>query len=147
MTQAAANFSSDLFQVADDLLEVMRQETEALKARRVAAVTELGEIKNHLTSAFAQRLWKLKENMGLAGQIDAPTRARLRATTDALRKAARDNALVLLAARDANQRLLDVVVQTAAKRQTPEQYGRYGRLAMQTPGGARAVSLFQDQRL
>ena len=146
MTAAAAVFSDDLFQVADALLTVIRQETQALKARRVSAVSELVEAKRQLAAAFSQGLWRLKQNLTAVGQTDAAQLQRLATATEALRKAASENALMLLAARDANQRLLDVVVQTATKRRQTGNYGRFGRPAIASSQAARPVSMFQDQR-
>jgi flagellar biosynthesis/type III secretory pathway chaperone len=146
MTATTAPFFDDLFQIADTLLTVIHQETQALKARRVSAVAELGEVKGQLAAAFSQGLWRLKQNLTAVGQTDAGLRQRLAAMTEALRKAAGENALMLLAARDANQRLLDVVVQTAAKRRQIDNYGRFGKPAKAPHQAARPVSMFQDQQ-
>jgi hypothetical protein len=144
---AADAIALDLVSAAEALHAVILAETKALALKRPAETSDIGQNKERLSARFASALWRLKENSGILKQIDASSRRRLTAALAELRKAARQNALALLAARDANQRLLDVVMESASKRHQVPSYGRGGRSPALAPGVARPISLFQDQRL
>jgi flagellar biosynthesis/type III secretory pathway chaperone len=121
ITQLIADTSA----LAQDLLDILRRESEALASQRLMASTGFVEAKTRLISAYASKMEELREATMVAEA--EPALAELRALNARVLESARANAAALQGAMDAGNRLLEIVVKSVNRQRAPATVG-YGRL-------------------
>ncbi len=112
-------------ELARELLDVLRRESEALAVMRLEAPTGFIEAKNRMVVAYRYKLEELQE--AVLGPEAEPELLQLKEINQAVMAAARHNAAALEGAIEGNQRLLDIIVKAMDEQRTPATVG-YSRL-------------------
>lgn len=138
----------DLIEVAGKLIVVLREETQALRSFALARVTEIATEKTRLVDSYVAIAQRFRKDPETLGAITDAVRAELVETLEAFDAAARDNETAIVAAREANERVLRAIVDAVeAQRPKAQVYGRNGLAAA---GGRRtgaALSVAVNRQL
>lgn len=140
----------DLIEVAGRLVALMREETSALRGMAFPRVAELVPEKAKLVEAYTALARQFHKDPETLAAVTDAVRAELREVLQAFEVTARENERTLVAAREANERVLRAVVD-AAEMQRPRAQG-YGRTGvavggMAAPRSAAALSVAVDRQL
>lgn len=128
----------DLISVAGQLVIVLRDETAALRSFALARVAELAAEKAVLTESYTGMARQFRKDPETLKAVTHAVQAELREIMDSFEHAARENELALVAARDANERVLRAIVD-AAEAQRPKAQG-YGPSGLSVATGGRRVA-------
>jgi hypothetical protein len=139
----------DLVEVAGRLVALMREETAALRGMAFARVAELVPEKTKLVESYTMIARQFHKDPETLAAITDAVRAELRDVLQAFEVTARENERMLVAAREANERVLRAVVEAAeSQRPRAQGYGRTGIAAgMAAPRSAAALSVAVDRQL
>jgi hypothetical protein len=139
----------DLIEVAGRLITLMQEETAALRNLAFARVAELGPEKSALVDTYAGLARHFHKDPETLAAVTNAVRAELRDVLATFEATARENERTLVAARDANERVLRAVVD-AAQVQRPRAQG-YGRNGLAVGNGGQrfpaALSVAIDRQL
>ncbi|MBL8697262.1 MAG: hypothetical protein JNK67_02750 [Alphaproteobacteria bacterium] len=137
----------DLIEVAGKLIVVLREETAALRSFALTRVAEITSEKTKLVESYVAIAQRFKKDPETLDAITDAVRAELTETLHAFDAAARENESAIVAAREANERVLRAIVD-AVEAQRPKAQG-YGRTGMAVAGGRRggpALSVAIDRQ-
>ena len=137
-----------LIDVASRLITLLGRETALLREMKITEIAALQEEKLKLTRAYEARMRALNKSGDELAAIDQAIRDELRATVNRFEDAASANAIAVHAAQEANQRLMQAIVDIVTERRgRTEGYAADGTA---TTGDARpreGVALTLDERL
>ena len=137
----------DLNAIADELLAVLQQENQSLKRMDLKQLGDIVSRKVQLAGLFAAGMRQFAQNDNIPQADGGAGRARLISIARDVNAAAAENEIALRGARDANQALLDAVIETIDRqRSVTHGYGRRGQLSMAS-ASKQPMTLFQDHRL
>lgn len=133
--------------LAQELLEVLERESQALAVMRLEAPTGFMEAKNRLVVAYRYKLEELQEAVIVPAA--GPELAKLKEINEAVMAAARHNAAALEGAIEGNQRLLDLIVKAMDQQRAPVTvgYSRLGNRAAPPKRSPASASVMITRRL
>lgn len=137
----------DLIEVAGKLIVVLREETAALRSFTLTRVTEMAGEKTKLVESYVAIAQRFRKDPETLVAITDAVRSELTETLQAFDAAARENEIAIVAAREANERVLRAIVE-AAEMQRPKAQG-YGRTGVAVASGRRggaALSVAIDRQ-
>lgn len=139
----------DLIEIAGRLVVLMREETAMLRGMSFARVAELVPEKTKLVESYTLIARQFHKDPETLAAITEAVRAELREVLQAFEVTARENERTLIAAREANERVLRAVVEAAeSQRPRAQGYGRTGvAVGMAAQRGAAALSVAIDRQL
>jgi flagellar biosynthesis/type III secretory pathway chaperone len=148
---ATTNPVSDIIALAERLSNLLTEESTLLKTAQASEIAALQPDKAKLASAFEAQLAHLDRNRGPLDEAAPGLKAKLSRVMAAVREAIVENARLLRAARDANQKLINAIVNAVTERQNKlgvytEAGSMTGSLYRARPA-SKGVSLSVDQRL
>jgi hypothetical protein len=147
-TRSSTAAAGGLIEIVARLIDVMHRETTLLRTMKVRQANDLYEEKTRLTRAFEERARSLKGDPALMETLSAELKAELQAAVKRFETAAEANALAIRIARDANQHLLNAIVDAVTAKQAGNTgYGATG--APTNPGRCtpKSLSLALDGRV
>ncbi len=128
----------DLISIAGKLIVLLREETSALRSFTLAHVETVAVDKAKLIEAYAAMAARFRKDPETLRAVTVAVQAELRDVLENFESAARENELALVAARDANERVLRAIVD-AAEAQRPKAQG-YGPNGLSVATGGRRVA-------
>lgn len=139
----------DLIEAAGRLIALMREETTALRNLSYARVGELVPEKTRLVESYTALARQFHKDPETLAAITDAVRAELRDVLATFDATARENEKTLVAAREANERVLRAVVEAAeVQRPRAQGYGRNGlAVGMGAQRSAAALSVAIDRQL
>jgi hypothetical protein len=139
----------DLIEIAGRLITVMQEETLALRQLAFARVAELAPEKTKLVDAYTALARDFHKDPETLAAVTKALGDELREVLATFEATARENERTLVAARDANERVLRAVVDAAqVQRPRAQGYGRTGlAVGMGTQRSAVALSVAVDRQL
>jgi hypothetical protein len=139
-TRSSTAAAGGLIEIVARLVDVMHRETTLLRTMKVRQANDLFEEKTRLTRAFEERARLLKGDPALMETLSAELKAELQAAVKRFETAAEANMLAIRIARDANQHLLNAIVDAVTSKQaSANNYGATGAPA--NPGRCQPKSL------
>jgi len=137
-----------LIDIASRLITLLGRETSLLREMKIAEIAALQEEKLKLTRAYEARIRALNQNGDGLAAIDLAIRDELRATVIRFEDTAKANAIAVHAAQEANQRLIQAIVDIISERRgRTEGYGADGTATATDPRPREGVALTLDERL
>ena len=137
-----------LIDVASRLITLLGRETVLLRQMKISEIAALQEQKLALTRVYEARMRELNENSGELDVIDQAIRDELRATVNRFEDAAKANAIAVHAAQEANQRLMQAIVDIVSERRgRTEGYAADGTSTVKDARPREGVALALDERL
>lgn len=107
----------ELIGIAGRLVATLERETALLSEMKTAEVEPIQEEKVRLTRAYEARVLALRSKPDLIKAAGAAIEAEFRACATSLADASRANAVALRAAKAANERLLQCIVEAASEQE------------------------------
>jgi flagellar biosynthesis/type III secretory pathway chaperone len=148
VTRSPTAAAGGLIEIAARLVEVMNRETDLLRTMKVRQANDLFEEKTRLVHGFEERARALKGDPTLVGTLSAELKGELQAAVKRFDQAAEANALAIRIARDANQHLLNAIVDAVAAKQAGQNgYGATGAPANPGRCTPKSLSLALDGRV
>jgi hypothetical protein len=145
--RSATAAAGGLVEIAARLVELMGRETALLGAMKIRDANALQDEKTRLARAFEDRARALKGNSALVATLTAELKGELQDAIKRFDEAAKANAIAIRAARDANQHLLQAIVDAVSAKQTAGQsYGATGARMEASACKPKALSLTLDGR-
>lgn len=137
-----------LIEIASRLIVLLERETALLRAMKAGEIGALQPEKSRLIAAYEERTRGLSAHGEELGFLEAAVREELHDTIARFNEAAKDNALALRAAHQANERLMQAIVDALSQqRNRAEGYGADGaRTGVEASLNDR-VALTYDERL
>ncbi|HEX7005740.1 MAG TPA: hypothetical protein VF274_01250 [Alphaproteobacteria bacterium] len=146
-TSSATAAAGALVEIAARLVAIMDRETALLGTMKIRDANALQDEKTRLARAFEERARALKGNAGLVATLTAEIKSELRDAIKRFDEAAKANAIAIKAARDANEHLLQAIVDAvSAKRTAAQGYGATGARSAPRSCKPEALSLTLDDR-
>jgi flagellar biosynthesis/type III secretory pathway chaperone len=137
-----------LIDIASRLIVVLERETALLREMKAGEIGALQPEKTRLIAAYEERSRGLNAHGQSLGVLEAAVRQELRETISRFDDAAKDNALALRAAHQANERLMQAIVDALnQQRNRAEGYGADGAHTGVEPSLNDRVALTFDERL
>jgi hypothetical protein len=137
-----------LIQIASRLIVVLERETALLREMKAGEIGGLQPEKTRLIAAYEERSRGLNAHGENLGFLEEAVREELRETIIRFNDAAKDNALALRAAHQANERLMQAIVDALnQQRNRAEGYGANGAHTGVEPSLNDRVALTFDERL
>lgn len=122
-----------------DLTDLLLQENEDLRARKIDRVTTNVKRKNEMANRVEQLLGEIKTMQTRGEKFDAPQANQLQAALDEYQTHARQNMLLIKAAHEATADFLLLVKQTIDSKQgTAKTYGQQGEMSESAPATTRS---------
>lgn len=148
VTRSATAAAGGLIEIAARMVELMDRESNLLRTLKVRQANELFDEKTRLARAFEERARSIRSDNGMFATLSGELKAELQAAIRRFDQAAEANAQAIRIARDANQHLLNAIVDAVAAKQTGTTgYGATG--APTVPGRCKPkpLSLALDGRV
>ena len=124
------NPANDLIALTARLVGVMEKETELLHAMKPGAIEPLQEEKARLVVAYNRATKAVSGDPKLLAALGAALKDELARITAKFRDACAANERAIKAARDANEKLVQLIAEAANKQRNPSfAYGATGRYA------------------
>lgn len=137
-----------LIEIASRLIELLGRETALLRQMKIAEIAALQEEKLALTRAYETRMRALNRNHEELQAVDQAIRDELKATINRFEDAASANAIAVHAAQDANQRLMQAIVDIVSERRgRTEGYAANGTATSKDSRAREGLALTLDERL
>lgn len=137
-----------LIEIASRLIELLGRETALLRQMKIVEIAALQEQKLTLTRAYETRMRALNRNHEELQAVDQAIRDELRATINRFEDAASANAIAVHAAQEANQRLMQAIVDIVSERRgRTEGYAADGTPTAKDSRPREGLALTLDQRL
>lgn len=137
-----------LIDIASRLITLLGQETVLLRQMKIKDIAALQDEKLALTRAYEARMRDLSNNSGELDAVDQAIRDELRATVNRFEDAAKANAIAVHAAQEANQRLMQAIVDIVSERRgRTEGYAADGTSTLKDARPREGVALALDERL
>jgi hypothetical protein len=122
MTLHSSSTVENLLFVTDRLIDLMTKEVEFLKNMQPEDIRELQEDKNDLARAYERYMEEIKAAPEILSQVDDSLKAKLRSATDRFNVAITENERSLRAVKSVSERLLNVIVNAVAEKQSGAAY-------------------------
>jgi hypothetical protein len=137
-----------LIDIGSRLINLLGRETALLREMKIGEIADLQDEKLALTRAYEARMRALnKQDNGLT-EVDQAIRDELRATVHRFEDAAKANAIAVRAAQEANQRLMQAIVDAVNERRSrADGYSANGHSTGTDPRPRDGVALTLDERL
>ena len=127
LARSATATAGGLVEIAARMVELMDRETALLGAMKIRDANALHDEKARLARAFEDRARALKGDAALVATLTAELKGELQDAIKRFDAAAKANATAIRAARDANEHLLQAIVDAVSAKQTANQgYGATG---------------------
>jgi hypothetical protein len=140
--RSATAAAGGLVEIAARLVDLMGRETALLGAMKIRDANALQDEKTRLARAFEDRARALKGNSAVVATLTAELKGELQDAIKRFDEAAKANATAIRAARDANQHLLQAIVDAvSAKQSAGQSYGATGAPAQAGACKPKALSL------
>jgi flagellar biosynthesis/type III secretory pathway chaperone len=137
-----------LIDIASRLITLLGQETQLLRQMKIKEIAALQDEKLALTRAYEARTRDLNQNSGDLDAVDQAIREELRATVNRFEDAAKANAIAVHAAQEANQRLMQAIVDIVSERRgRTESYAADGTSTVKDARPREGLALSLDERL
>jgi flagellar biosynthesis/type III secretory pathway chaperone len=137
-----------LIDIASRLITLLGQETQLLRQMKIKDIAALQVEKLALTRAYEARTRDLNEHSGDLDAVDQAIRDELRATVNRFEDAAKANAIAVHAAQEANQRLMQAIVDIVSERRgRTEGYAADGTSTIKDARPREGLALSLDERL
>jgi flagellar biosynthesis/type III secretory pathway chaperone len=137
-----------LIDIASRLIAVLERETTLLREMKAGEIGALQPEKTRLIAAYEERSRGLNAHGEALGFLEEAVREELRETIARFNDSAKDNALALRAAHQANERLMQAIVEALNRqRDRSEGYGADGARTGVEPSLNDRVALTFDERL
>jgi len=137
-----------LIDIASRLIVLLERETSYLREMKVHEIGALQPEKTRLIAAYEERSRGLNAHGEDLPHLEAAVRDELRETIDRFNTAAKNNAVALRAAHEANERLMHAIVDALnIQRNRAEGYGADGARTGVQPSINDRVALTFDERL
>lgn len=140
---------SELLSLTESLTEAMEAETDALRSMDMARFSEVSQRKIGLANNYANVMWQLHKSPDALRRLPQQLRDTLRAATERMQVATRDNESAVRGAHEASRLLMNAIAKAAqSRRPTATTYGANGRAgAAASATGRQSSAIFQDTRL
>jgi hypothetical protein len=112
--------------IMDRLVGVVEEETELVRAGRLAAAAELAQRKSELTRLYMADVLRLQTSRPLLARFAAETLAALRQRHEAFQALLKTNQTVLATAHAVSEGIVRGVSGELARKQAPQTYGASG---------------------
>lgn len=137
-----------LIDIASRLIVVLERETTLLREMKSGEIGALQPEKTRLIAAYEERTRGLNAHGEDLGFLETAVREELRETITRFNESAKNNAIALRAAHQANQRLMQAIVDALnQQRDRAEGYGADGARTGVEPSLNDRVALTFDERL
>jgi hypothetical protein len=130
-----------LMDVMDALLAVVEEETELVRAGRLAAAAKLEPSKHELTRHYLADTARLKASQALLAQSMPDVLEALRKRHDLFQTLLKVNLTVLATAHAVSESIMRGVSSELARKATPQGYGATGRSAVPGSSGLQPLTL------
>ena len=138
----------DLISLCTALIRLMRQETQCLKAMNPSAIAKLQDQKSALALSYHEQVRQLAGEPRCLQAVEPVLRDELKREMAALAEEVTLNERALRAARNANERVLQLIADAvSATRTKHDTYGRDGAPRAEARVGEKPVALSVDRRL
>lgn len=137
-----------LIDVASRLITLLGRETALLREMKIVEIAALQDEKLKLTRAYEARMRALNKSGDELAAVDQAIRDELRATVNRFEDVAAANAIAVHAAQEANQRLMQAIVDIVSEqRGRTEGYAADGTATATDARPREGVALTLDERL
>jgi flagellar biosynthesis/type III secretory pathway chaperone len=137
-----------LIEVASRMITLLGEETLLLRQMKISDIAALQDEKLRLTRAYDARMRDLNQNGGELNAVDQAIRDELEATVNRFDDAAKANAIAVHAAQEANQRLMQAIVDIVSERRgRTETYAADGTTTVKDARPREGLALSLDERL
>jgi hypothetical protein len=140
MTAATAE---ELIALTARLAGLVERDVTTLKGARPAALTQNETDRAQLTALYAKAMAAFKTKPAVS-TLPLPVAERLKAATERLHKALKEQTRLLVRFRHVTEGLVKAVAETVAAREAPGVYGKHG-YAVKPPAAPRATALTLNQ--
>jgi hypothetical protein len=141
-TTADANeLAAHYISVMDSLLDVIQQETELVRAGRLAQAAELEQAKTELSRLYIADTLRLRANRALINQIAPDTMPELVRRHNDFRALLQINLTVLATAHAVSEGIVRGVSGELARKAAPSTYGASGRANAPNPRNAMPMAV------
>jgi len=127
--------------IMDKLIAVVEQETELVRAGRLAAATALAETKSDLTRLYMADVLRLQTSRPLLARFAAETLTALRQRHEKFQSLLQVNQTVLATAHAVSEGIVRGVSEELARKQAPQTYGASGRANAPARSGAAPLAV------
>ncbi len=136
-----------LISVTARLIDVMNRELEFLKKMQPQEIRELQADKEDLARAYELSILEIKANPELLNQCGAPLKSRLEEVTGTFNATLTENERSLRAVKSVSERLLNVIVNAVAEKQSGAAYSSSGMIGSGAMGPNQSLPFAVDQSL
>ena len=137
-----------LIEIASRLIELLGRETALLREMKITEIAALQDEKLKLTRAYETRMRAVNQHGDELAAVDAAIRDELHATVNRFEDAAKANAIAVHAAQEANQRLMQAIVDIVSERRgRTEGYAADGTATLSDSRPREGLALSLDERL
>lgn len=137
-----------LIDIASRLITLLGRETLLLRQMKIGEIAGLQDEKLSLTRAYEARMRALNEDGAELRAVDQAIRDELKATVNRFEDAANANAIAVHAAQEANQRLMQAIVDIVSERRgRTEGYAPDGTATIKDARPREGLALTLDERL
>lgn len=137
----------NLIFVTARLIEIMTTEIELLKNMRPDAIRELQKEKANLARTYEDLMGEIKAAPELLAGAARPLKRQLQELTTTFRTVLGENERALRAVKSVSERLLSVIVNSVAEKQSGAAYSASGAMGTSALAANKGVSLALNQRL
>lgn len=137
----------NLTQITECLIDLMERENAFLANMQPQDIRDLQEEKTRLAGAYERGMEYLRKNPALLTEVTPRDKERLSAATRKFQETLAENERALRAVKTVSERLLNVIVNTLAEKQSNPVYSAGGVFGSGRPGPMSTVSLAVNQRL
>ncbi|MGV3633510.1 MAG: hypothetical protein ACO1NY_04125 [Pseudorhodoplanes sp.] len=143
MTAAAQTptVMSDLFVTMDDILKIVEQETELVRAGALVKASELQPVKTELANRYYAGASQIKTMLPALQSTQAPALAQLKRKHDEFRALLQINLTVLATAHAVSEGIMRGVSDELARKSAPSTYGASGRTNAPKPSAAQPLAV------
>ena len=129
------------------LIDVMNRELEFLKNMQPQEIRDLQVEKEDLAQAYERCIAGIKANPGLVTQCGATAKRRLEEVTDTFNATLAENERSLRAVKSVSERLLNVIVNAVAEKQSGAAYSPSGVIGSGAQGANQPLPFAVNQSL
>ncbi len=133
--------------VSARLIDVINRELEFLKNMQPQEIRELQAEKEDLAKAYERCIFEIKANPELLNQCGATLKSRLEKVTGTFNATLTENERSLRAVKSVSERLLSVIVNAVAEKQSGAAYSSSGVIGSGAMGPNQSLPFAVDQSL
>ena len=140
-TTEIETLAAHFLEVMDALVDVVKQESELVRAGRIGQATQLATSKAELSRLYLADAVQLRANRDVLSRLAPARRDALKKRHEAFRSLLQTSQTVLATAHAVSEGIVRGVSSEMARKAAPQTYGRSGRPTLPKPNSAPAIAV------